>query len=37
MKKRMYAKMLQYPEFLSETLVLKAEIDSLELQLTGLR
>ena len=36
-KKQMYAKMLQYPECLAETLVLKSEIDSLELELEGLR
>ena len=36
-KKMFYAKLLQHPECLSETLVLKSEIESLELELASLR
>lgn len=36
-KKQIYAKMVPHPEMLSETLVLKAEIDAIELELENLR
>ena len=36
-KKQIYAKLVQYPECLAETLILKAEIESLELKLEQLQ
>lgn len=36
-KKQVYAKMVQHPEMLAETLVVKAEIDAIELELNELQ